>query len=360
MPSPIDECLTSSYDIDAQRAYTQRGVELLDSALDKFNRGLIALGMDELVLGLRRLRDDDESCWRLFVQEECRSHPIALTLLQDPLTARSLLKPRGYAGDPEMLDFIFSPDRVPPGTSSIGASIFGYTTDGPAPRSVRARAAMVARIIDEMAAHKPLRVLAIMGGHLWERQLMRDLRFTIDDLRLERAERNNFQVSSIYSDKNPQDSTLQSSIVNRKSSIDKYLAFDQDARTLAAIEGAHGDAVTTYQGTLSSLFRGRSVFRNFDLLYSPICDNLTDATASRFIATLFNALAPGGRMVISNFAPQLVDAGYMEAFMDWNLIYRDEKGMEGVSEILPEDRIAKRETYRDPHGNIVFLDIERI
>ncbi|MDB5036064.1 MAG: methyltransferase type 12 [Chlorobi bacterium] len=306
---------------DERSAYVDRGVELLDSALGRFREGMVTLGMDEIVMGLRRLRDENMDQWRRFISDRCRAHPIAEMLRQDPFTHRSAWKPRGYAGDAEMLDFIFSPETIPALTTPLGASIFSYTTDGPAPRSVRARAAMMARTIDRMAAERPLRVLAVMSGHLWEARLSK---------------------------------------ATRSGGVEKYLAFDQDARTLAAIDTLeHLPGITTYQGNLRSLFRGRSVFRNFDLLYSPLCDNLTDTTASRFISTLFDAVAPGGRLIISNFAPELVDAGYMEAFMEWNLIYRDETGLAKLAAGLPGERVAACETYRDPHGNIAFLELTR-
>jgi extracellular factor (EF) 3-hydroxypalmitic acid methyl ester biosynthesis protein len=301
--------------------YLERGSELLDSALEKFTQGMAALGMEELVLGLRQLRDEDGAHWSRFVEERCRTHPIARLLCEDPLTDRSLRKPYGYPGDPRMLDYIFAPDTVPAGTSPLGGMIFGYTTNGPAPRSVRARAALIARAIDTLAERKPIRVLSVMGGHLWEARLSR---------------------------------------AARDGGVEKYLAFDQDARTLAAVDAmAHGPGVTTYQGTLRSLVRGRSVFRNFDLVYSGLCDNLPDTMASRFIGTLFDALAPGGRLLVSNFASDLVDAGYMEAFMGWRLFYRSEEEMAALSAHLPGERIARRTTYRDPHGNIVFLEIVR-
>ena len=307
---------------DESGQYALRGMALLDSALEKFARGLPALAMDEVVLGLRTLRDEDQVRWREFATGICRHHPIAELLREDPFTRRSLRKPRGYPGDPRMLDFIFSPDEIPEGTSDLGASIYGYTTDGPAPRSVRARAAMTARMIDDMAGERALRVLGVMAGHLWEARL---------------------------------------SHAAAAGDVEKFLAFDQDARTLAAIDASGlGPGITTYQGTLRSLFRGKSVFRNFDLIYSPLCDNIPEATAPRFVSTLFDALAPGGRLLLSNFAPELLDAGYMEAFMDWHLIYRDEAGLARLADHLPSDRIADARTYRDPHGNIVFLDITRL
>lgn len=305
-----------------EQRYIRRGRDLLDSAHEKLRLGMARLGMDEMVLGLRRLRNEDGECWRRFIEEHCRRHPITALLGEDPLTQRSLTKPRGYPGDPEMLDFIFGSGSLPPGTSDLGASIFSYTTDGPAPRSVRARAGMIAHIIDDLSLQRPIRVLAVMAGHLWEAGLSEGV---------------------------------------RQGRVEKYVAFDQDARTLASIDAAgYGSAVTTYQGTLRSLFRGKSVFRNFDLVYSGLTDNLPDATASRFIGALFDAVAPGGRLIVSNFCPELVDAGYMEAFMDWSLIYRTEEELAALTSELPADRIASSASYRDPYGNIAFLDLERV
>ena len=69
---------------------------------------------------------------------------VGALLQEDPFTRRSIEKPRGYTGDPEMLEFIFSPHLRSASLDEMARSIFHYTTDGPAPRSVRARAAMTA------------------------------------------------------------------------------------------------------------------------------------------------------------------------------------------------------------------------
>jgi hypothetical protein len=298
--------------------YLHRGALLLDSAMERLRRGSVALAMDEIVLGSRQLRDEDESLWKSFVTEQCRLHPIATLLQEDPFTRRSLEKPRGYTGDPEMFEFIFSPHLRASTLSDTAREIFHYTTDGPAPRSVRARAAMTARMVDELAAEKPLRVLAIMAGHLWEAGMSR---------------------------------------ATMSGRVEKYVAFDGDPRALATIDAAgYGPGLTTYQGSIRSIVRGRSVFRNFDFVYSGLCDNLSDPMADHFIAGLVEALAPGGRLLLSNFAPDLVDIGYMEAFMDWNLYYRDEARLLALVESAAAGHLESTRTYRDPHGNLVFVE----
>ena len=298
--------------------YMRRGTLLLDSAMETLRRGSVAIGMDEIVLGSKQLRDEDETLWRTFVAEQCRAHPIASLLQEDPFTRRSLEKPRGYTGDPEMFEFIFSPHRRAATLDEMAREIFHYTTDGPAPRSVRARAAMTARLVDTLAEKKPLRALGIMSGHLWEAGM---------------------------------------SSATRSGRVEKYVAFDGDPRALATIDAAgYGPGLTTYQGSIRSIIRGRSVFRNFDFVYSGLCDNLSDPMADHFIAGLVEALAPGGTLLLSNFAPSLVDIGYMEAFMDWNLNYRDEAQLLDLVESAAAGRLESMRTYRDPHGNIVFVE----
>jgi extracellular factor (EF) 3-hydroxypalmitic acid methyl ester biosynthesis protein len=63
--------------------------------------------------------------------------------------------------------------------------------------------------------------------------------------------------------------------------------------------------------------------------------------------------------VIANFAPNTFGAAYMEAFMDWSLIYRDEKGVESLLEELPAGMFSKVRTFREREGQIVFWEIMR-
>lgn len=63
--------------------------------------------------------------------------------------------------------------------------------------------------------------------------------------------------------------------------------------------------------------------------------------------------------MIPNFALNTFGAAYMEAFMDWWLIYRDERGLESLLEKLPAGMFSKVRTFREHEGQIVFLEIMR-
>ena len=71
--------------------------------------------MDGLFLGLgfqRRISSDEQ--WDALVGR-CLSHPLNDLLHQDPFTCRAYEKPRGYAGDAELIDFIYCrQERLPP------------------------------------------------------------------------------------------------------------------------------------------------------------------------------------------------------------------------------------------------------
>ncbi len=65
-------------------------------------------------------------------------------------------------------------------------------------------------------------------------------------------------------------------------------------------------------------------------------------------------LAPGGRLIVPNFT-SIHEAGYIEAMMEWYLIYRDEEALMALSERVS----GKRSTWRDEWGNVSYLVIER-
>jgi hypothetical protein len=74
---------------------------------------------------------------------------------------------------------------------------------------------------------------------------------------------------------------------------------------------------------------------------------------------MFTMLRPGGTLFIANFAPELIDIGYMEALMDWVLIYRNEAQIDRLAASVPEKQIASRDVSRDVTGNVVHLVLSR-
>lgn len=64
-------------------------------------------------------------------------------------------------------------------------------------------------------------------------------------------------------------------------------------------------------------------------------------------------------MVVANFTPTNSARGYMEAFMDWRLVLRDEETLRSVAGgLLGLDPRAVG-TFTDPHGNVAYLVVRK-
>jgi hypothetical protein len=61
----------------------------------------------------------------------------------------------------------------------------------------------------------------------------------------------------------------------------------------------------------------------------------------------------------ATFKPGIEDRAYMEALMDWWLIYRDEAEMMSLADSLPEELVARKRVFTEHEDNIVFLEVVR-
>ena len=68
----------------------------------------------------------------------------------------------------------------------------------------------------------------------------------------------------------------------------------------------------------------------------------------------------GGTLLIPNFAAGARDSGYMEAFMDWHLIYRTHAEMHAMAAALPASAVASVDMFDDDHDTtITFLQVNK-
>ena len=88
-------------------------------------------------------------------------------------------------------------------------------------------------------------------------------------------------------------------------------------------------------------------------------DYLEPAVAKRLTKTMFEVLRPGGRLIVSNFLPQVADAGYMETYMGWELIYRTVEDLEELLTIVPDAERAAHRVYEDPYASIGYAELRR-
>jgi SAM-dependent methyltransferase len=285
----------------------------------------VHVAMDDLFLGLYlERRDMSERQWQAYI-ETCRRHPIADLLNQDPCTRRAYTKPRGYSGDAELLDFLYGSEErwLPPESTTLGQWIFNYMMLAPAAEGVRARRAFAAALIDRLAeeVRKP-EILSIGAGHLREANL--------------------------------------SAVVKRKR-FGRFVALDGDRLSLEEVQKCYGwHGIETVMASIRRLITGKVQLGYFDLVYATgLLDYVGPAAARRLVSTMFRMLRPGGRLVVANFLPGIRDSGYMEAFMDWYLIYRTRQEMVDITMEVPQKEIRDIRLFAEENQNIIFTKVRR-
>ncbi len=266
--------------------------------------------------------------WKQFITMSCRQHPLLELLHQDPFSARAFLKPRGYAGDAEMLDMIYAIEdgEILPAlqrSSELGRRIYHATANLVAARAVRSRRWIIIDKLNELTEQmaRP-HVLSLACGHLREARHC---------------------------------STL------RQGRFGRFVAADQDRESLAVVEREVGKfGVEAVPTSVRTLLKGQVSLGSFDFIYaSGLYDYLPQAVAQRLTERLFTMLTPGGRLLLANFLPSSSSTAYMEAYMDWWLIYRTKAEMFHVVNTLPEEEMGHCHLFTEEHENIVFLEVER-
>jgi SAM-dependent methyltransferase len=139
----------------------------------------------------------------------------------------------------------------------------------------------------------------------------------------------------------------------------EFFALDQDSDSLDVVAREH-PAVRTVCARVSELATGRLSFDHLDLVYSTgLYDYLFPRSAARLTQRLFSFLRSGGRLVVANFLPNLPDQPYMELFMDWWLVYRDNADLLGLADAVPAAELAGVRVFREPEQRIAFIELIR-
>lgn len=295
-------------------------VSTLDITNEQLAAGAIAPALDELFDDLEGRRQEEPEQWAAYAGA-CLKHPLASQLHQDPFTYRAFAKPRGYAGDAVMMDYIYGlgeAGQAGHDATPLGRAIFQYMGTRPSAKAVRYRRRLLAGLIDRVAKRGNASVLAIASGHLRE-----------------------VELSSAV-----QNGTLR-----------QFVALDQDETSLAVVARDYARlGVRAVPGSVRQILAGKADLGQYDLVYAAgLFDYLNPATAAALTARMFEMTRPGGLMLIPNFRTGTRDTGYMEAFMDWHLIYRNEADMWSLASALPQDEVADCQVFDDDVDTITYL-----
>lgn len=233
---------------------------------------------------LRRTLNEDS--WSRFVDSPAAAE-LRSRFIDDPYTRRGFEKPRGYAGDAVLLDYIYETAPLPDHTPVRGRQINKWMRQNSmAFQAVRHRREILAAQIDaSVANNSSARILSIACGHLREFSLCR---------------------------------------FDPKAWHGELIALDQDDASLAVIASTYRmHSVVPTRMSILGLLKNAHGLGKFDLIYAAgLLDYLDDETVVRLAQWSRNALNPGGTMLLANFS-QCAERGFMEAVMQWPLIYRD-------------------------------------
>ena len=254
------------------------------------------------------------------------AHPINGFIRQCPLTRYAQDQPRGQAGDPALLDFIYRhPDTraAVMAAGTIGQSILLHNLDTPMAGALRARRTIVASRIATVAGTAPrARILSLRCGYARELEL-------VSDAALARVE--------------------------------NFTGVDLDAAGLGVasqylpatdhLEPIHAE----WDAFIASPYP-----RGFDLIYVPgLYERLNDRACRRLTKDLFRRLNRGGRLLIGNVLPDHPNRGYMELFLQWSPVHRDRDQLSALARGIATSGIARQDVFAEPNRCIGFLELTR-
>ena len=284
--------------------------------------------------GLKNLVDD-------FSQQEHQLHGFYFRkqlwnyILSCPFTARATLKPRGYAGDSELMRMVYLNDYQ--GDSTFSKITHKHAVEHTASQSVRYRKTLIAQMLHKSKNSLPLpspdkfKVLSVGCGPA-------------------------FELEQIL--KSPQDCANY-----------KFTLFDQDSVALSEaaelaseIEKKLGaaPAVEYIKGSVRLMLFSRKIkqkWGQFHFIYSMgLFDYLNSRVATAVLDRLYQLLKPGGEFVVGNFHVSNSSKYYMQYWGDWLLLHRTKEEFKGLFQNNSCDKVS---VLFDDTGSQMFLHVKK-
>jgi extracellular factor (EF) 3-hydroxypalmitic acid methyl ester biosynthesis protein len=257
-------------------------------------------------------------------------------ILCAPFMARTNLKPRGYAGDSEMMTMLYSNDYR--GDSTFSKLMHKHPVEQPAAQAVRNRRVVIAKMVRDLIEtwQRPpgeqLRVLSVACGPVRE---IKDILLSPDDCKQMRFTLLDQDRDALYE---------AAKMINK---TEKHF----DTKISA-------DYLNESVRTMLATPRLKSEWGQFNIIYSMgLFDYLTPPVASAVLGKLYQLLKPGGEMVIGNFHVSNPSKYYMEYWLDWVLYYRTEGDLKNLLKNAPS---AKSDAFIDDTGVQMFLHVKKV
>lgn len=301
---------------------------ILDLARQNFEKEAPAARIvPKLVDDLHRVRGSSSTAvWQKLVPF-VQNHAVGKFLFEDPLTHWSFNKPRGYSGDASLLDIYYKHSSMSGHVgeaSALGKQIYDCTVNDPACAAGRERCEILARTVDEAAERTggATEILAVAAGHLREAEICKSL---------------------------------------RANQIKRWVALDQDPVSVGVMtRDIGGSVVDPMIGSVLGLLKRSYDLGTFDLVYaSGLYDYLQQKIAVKLLQRLAELLRPGGQFLFANFSDEVTSDGYMETFMDWQLILRSADDMWEIINMSVDRNQFDCDVWYGANRNIVYGSLRR-
>lgn len=248
-----------------------------------------------------------------------------------PFAARAYFKPRGYAGDYEMMNHLYRADIT--GRTLFDQCVHKFFLGEPPGAAVKNRGVYLAGKLQEMfkanAGKGPLKIISVASGPAFEQQAF-----------LQNCKEFHGTQAS-------------------------FTCLDQDEESLKHAQRQIGSIERFVKSGFNFNFKNLAI-RNviaaglpdagYDLIYSAgLFDYLTDPVAQMAAQKMMASLKPGGKLIIGNFSTNNNWAPLMELILDWNLIYRSKEDLERLFKPLG----SKIHVETEPLGVNLFAVIEK-
>lgn len=276
-----------------------------------------------------------------YTREENRTHGFYLRkqlwdiILCSEFLTHCNLKPRGYAGDSELMRMIYENDYR--GTSTFGKLLYKYSLDHPGAAAVRCRKIMIPQylktVCDNLAgiSGEGVKFMSVACGPAYELSHV----FTSPDDALK------YQCTLLDQDhealKEAEDNII---------SIEKNLGHKLKVRYIE-------DSVRTMLRTPDL----PANWGRFNFIYSMgLFDYLIPTVAKAVIERIYDLLLPGGELLIGNYHHDNASKWFMEYWHDWVLYYRSE---DEFMELLAETDAVEISVKFDDTGSQMFLSAKK-
>ncbi len=248
-----------------------------------------------------------------------------------PFAHRAYFKPRGYAGDFEMMNHLYRNELV--GKTLYDQCLHKYFIDEPAGAAVKNRGQFLFEKITDLfkgtSEKQPLKIISVASGPAMEQQLF-------------------LKRGALFYGRPVQFTCLDQDEGSLKHA-------QKQLRSLELSVNSGFDFQFNNMAIKNVIARGLPD-EGYDLVYSAgLFDYFTEKVARAAALRMMDALKPGGQLIIGNFSKENPSVPFMELVLDWHLIYRSEQDLLRIFQGLG----TKIWVEQEPLGINLFVVIQK-